>query len=206
MGKIYLANKKLKGRLISDWLQGNEEFLKKRKISVILKVIGFCLLIGITLAFSIGSGGMELGIVAGLGLGAVVGCIPFSIGSGIGTKAFNECGEPFTKREKEYILISNDEIEFGFSNVDNKYKESMDNSITKDIYSITKEKISAINVNGNVLTIIGEGRLISYDDIISKRVNQMNSQRRFYSNTPYSILLDFDDKDKIIQSVKNIVK
>jgi hypothetical protein len=144
----------------------------------------------------VASGGLEGGIVVGLGLGVIVGFIPFVIGNAIGIRAVSEYGAPFSKREKEYLLISEDEVEFGFSNVDNKYKESM------DIYSIRRDKITAVNINGNILTIIGEGQLISYDDIASKRVNQANSQRKFYSNTPYSILLDFNEKEEIIDEIK----
>lgn len=200
MGKRYLASKKLKAQYLSEWLVENSEYRKKHKLSNILKVIGVCLLVIISVALSIGSGGLEAGIVVGLGLGVIVGCIPFIIGNSIGLKAAMEYGTPFSKQEKEYLLLSEERVEFGFSNVDNKYKESM------DIYSIDLDKITAVNINGNILTIIGEGQLLSYDDITNKRLNHVNSQRKFYSNTPYSIMLDFDERDEIIESIKKMTK
>ena len=75
-----------------------------------------------------------------------------------------------------------------------------------DIYSISSNSISAININGDILTIIGKGKLISYDDITKKRVNWQNSQRKFYSNTPYSILLAFDERKEIIERIKKMVE
>ncbi len=77
-------------------------------------------------------------------------------------KAIYEYGAPLSRREKEYLVISDDKLEFGFSNVDNKYKESM------DIYSISA---NLINVTNDILTVVRVGKLISYDDITPKRVN-----------------------------------
>ncbi len=39
-----------------------------------------------------------------------------------------------------------------------------------DIYSIYASAISAINLNGDILTIIGEGKLTFYDDVTEKRI------------------------------------
>lgn len=198
MGIRYIANNSLKKRYMLKWLISNEKYNKKKKISNILKIIGVCLFIII-----IGTIFMEFGFILefigiGCGLGFIVGCIPFIIGTSIDIKAINEYGAPFIKREKEYILISEEQIEFGFSNTNNKYEFSM------DIYSIKKENISAINVDGPVLTIIGAGEFISYDDINTKRINNVNSQKKFYYNTPYSILMAFDKKDEIIESIKRM--
>lgn len=198
MGKRYIVNNGLKKTYLESWLCLNPEYLRRKKISNALKLFGGILVAIIVVVFGFNSAFSGVGLVAGIGLGVIIGCIPYIIGTSIGIKAVSEYGAPFSKREKEYLLISDGELEFGFQNVDNKYKESM------DIYSISACAINAINVNGDVLTLIGEGKLTSYDDIISKRINLSNSQRKFYDNTPFSILLAFDERDEIVNCIKRM--
>lgn len=198
MGDRYIGNKKLKKAYLKSWLCKNPEYLKKKRFSNILEIFGGILVVVFTVIFGAGSGFSISDIAIGFGVGIIIGCIPFIIGVSVGIKAIYEYGAPFSREEKEYLLISDDELEFGSSNVDNKYKESM------DIYSISAKAISAININGDILTIIGEGKLISYDDITEKRINWENSQRKFYSNTPYPILLAFDEREEIVERIKKM--
>lgn len=198
MGERYIGNKILKKAYLKSWLCKNPEYLKKKRFSNILKIFGGILVVVFTAIFGAGSGFAIGDIAIGAGVGIIIGCIPFIIGVSVAIKSIYEYGSPFSRREKEYLLISDDELEFGFSNVDNKYKESM------DIYSISANSISAINLNGDILTIIGEGKLTSYDDITEKRINWGNSQRKFYSNTPYPILLAFDEREEIVERIKKM--
>lgn len=198
MIKRYVGDKALKKEYLKSWLCKNPEYLKKKRFSNILEIFGGILVVVFTVIFGAGFGFSISDIAIGFGVGIIIGCIPFIIGVSVGIKAIYEYGAPFSREEKEYLLISDDELEFGSSSVDNKYKESM------DIYSISANAISAININGDILTIIGKGKLTSYDDITEKRINWENSQRKFYSNTPYPILLAFDEREEIEERVKRM--
>lgn len=198
MGRKFKVNNELKKKYLKEWLCQKTEYLKRKRMSVFLKVLGGAIVLIFTAIFGIGTNFATDDMFIGFGCGICFGCTPFIIGVAMNKNAVYEYGAPFSKREGEYLLIADNELEFGSSNVDNKYKNSM------DIYSIQAKSISAINLNGNVLTIIGEGKLTSYVDIVEKRINWRNSERRFYSDTPFSILLAYDEKEEIIDNVKKM--
>ena len=83
---------------------------------------------------------------------------------------------------------------------------------TINAYGLSK-KISIENINAvrydatyHIVTIIGQGELLSYDDYPSKRLNHQNSQRRFYSNSPYSILTAFNEEEKAVTLLCSMAK
>ena len=69
-----------------------------------------------------------------------------------------------------------------------------------DVYRIPIENINAVRYDPtyHMVTVIGQGELLSYDDYSTRRLNHQNSQRRFYSNSPYYILNAFDKEDDVI--------
>lgn len=153
-GERYISDEKLKKKYLSNWMKEKKPYRTRHTISWILYLIAIGLLAFFSLTFSILTNFTLVGILGGVGCGCVCAVFPFGIGMWIQTKAVREYGFPFSRREKEYLLLSEIEgIEFGFSDVDNIYAESM------NIYSIRKEKVTAINLTGNILTIIGEGSL-----------------------------------------------
>lgn len=93
-------------------------------------------------------------------------------------------------------------VEFSFYNTDSRYVRS------RDVYRIPVENINAVRFDEeyHIVTIIGEGEFLSYDDFPSKRLNHQNSQRRFYSNSPYSILMVFDKEKEAVILLKNLAK
>lgn len=109
---------------------------------------------------------------------------------------------PYTGREQECLVIYEDGVEFFFHNAASRYSESM------DVYRIPIENINAVRYDAtcHIVTIIGQGELLSYDDYPSKRLNHQNSQRRFYSNSPYSILTAFDEEEKAVALLCSMAK
>ena len=77
-----------------------------------------------------------------------------------------------------------------------------------DVYRIPIENLNAVNYDStyHILTIIGQGELISYDDYPSRRINYYNSQRRFYGNSSYSILMAFDEEQIVVDIIMGMVK
>lgn len=109
-------------------------------------------------------------------------------------KAKKDCGLPYTAREQECLILYDDGVEFLFHNAFSRYSESM------DVYRIPIENINAVRYDPtyHMVTVIGQGELLSYDDYSTRRLNHQNSQRRFYSNSPYYILNAFDKEDDVI--------
>ena len=54
--------------------------------------------------------------------------------------------------------------------------------------------------------IIGEAELLAYDDYAGKRLNHQKSQRKFYSNSPYQIIMSFEEEQEIVQLVSKMAK
>lgn len=141
-------------------------------------------------------------IGAGVGVGVAMAVVPFAFARPISVKAKKSCGLQFTGRTQEHLILFEDGIEFFFHNVDSRYLESM------DVYRIPIENLNAVNYDSNyyILTVIGQGELLSYDDYPSRRLNYQNSQRRFYSNSPYSILTAFDREKVAVDILKSMAK
>ena len=58
----------------------------------------------------------------------------------------------------------------------------------------------------HIVTIIGEAELLAYDDYAGNRLNHQKSQRKFYNNSPYQILMSFDEEQEIVQLVSKMAK
>ena len=123
-----------------------------------------------------------------------VSMLLFAFARPISVKAKKDCGLPYTAREQECLILYDDGVEFLFHNAFSRYSESM------DVYRIPIENINAVRYDPtyHMVTVIGQGELLSYDDYSTRRLNHQNSQRRFYSNSPYYILNAFDKEDDVI--------
>lgn len=146
-----------------------------------------------TVVFSLGKCNASA-IGAGAGVGIAIALILFAFARPISVKAKKDCGLPYTAREQECLILYDDGVEFLFHNAFSRYSESM------DVYRIPIENINAVRYDPtyHMVTVIGQGELLSYDDYSTRRLNHQNSQRRFYSNSPYYILNAFDKEDDVI--------
>ena len=77
-----------------------------------------------------------------------------------------------------------------------------------DVYRIALENINAVNYDRefHIVTIIGEAELLAYDDYAGKRLNHQKSQRKFYNNSPYQIIMSFDEEQEIVHLVSKMAK
>ena len=103
MGNKYTGNKTLKKKYLKSWLYKNPEYLRKKRLSNILKVSGGILTVVIALNFIVGSSFSSVGFVTGIGAGAIIGFIPYCIGVSVEIKAMYEYGAPFSREEKAPI-------------------------------------------------------------------------------------------------------
>lgn len=202
--RFFYVDEKRK-QYIKRWLCSVPEYQSKKKIVNLLytvSVVLFVLHVGMpTISFFMGRCNAAT-IGAGAGVGLAMAVIPFAFARPISAKAKKSCGLPYTGREQECLVIYEDGVEFFFHNAASRYSESM------DVYRIPLENINAVryNVTYHIVTIIGQGELLSYDDYPSKRLNHQNSQRRFYSNSPYSILTAFNEEEKAVTLLCSMAK
>lgn len=190
---------------LKKWVESQSDYKKKKKLARIFRTIAFVVLF-ICIMFPVlllmGNDAIYKGLFAGVIVGLIFSLIPFFIGESIKIKAFNEFSFPFGNIEKECLKIYEDGIEYLYHNATSDFSESM------DIYRIASENINAVNYDKefHIVTIIGEAELLAYDDYAGKRLNHQKSQRKFYSNSPYQIILSFDKEQEIVQLVSKMAK
>lgn len=190
------VSKERKKQYIRNWLYSLPEYRKRNWLVNCLYAASIALFVFYAsvpaFVFLLGECNVAA-IGAGFEVGFVVAVIPFAFARAISVKA---------KREEESLKVYEDGVEFSFYNTDSRYVRS------RDVYRIPVENINAVRFDEeyHIVTIIGEGEFLSYDDFPSKRLNHQNSQRRFYSNSPYSILMAFDKEKEAVILLKNLAK
>ena len=190
---------------LKKWVESQSDYKKKMKLAMAFRVVAFMvLLICIVLPglLLMGNDAIYKGLIAGIIVGLIFALIPFFIGGSIKRKAFNEFSFPFGNIEKECLKVYEDGIEYLYHNASSSFSESM------DIYRIALENINAVNYDKeyHIVTIIGEAELLAYDDYAGKRLNHQKSQRKFYSNSPYQIIMSFKEEHEIVQLVSKMAK
>ena len=207
MERVFNIDKKLKKKYLKEWAKTQEGYKWRSCIYVILKALSAIIFLGLLLPFTCltyGTDSFLVGMLSGLGTGAVFGFIPFVIGQSVGIKAVEKCGTPFSNRTNESILVADEGIEFRYhnKNMPDGYDTSM------DVYQIVREDVRVIPINAemHIAIIIGKGNLTVYDDIISKRVNVRRSEARFYEDSQWQILLAFENNEELIQLLKNYTR
>ena len=190
---------------LKKWVESQSDYNKKKKLARIFRAVAFivlCICIMFPVLLLMENDAIYKGLFAGVIVGLIFALIPFFIGGSIKRKAFYEFSFPFGNIEKECLKIYEDGIEYLYHNTTSDFSESM------DIYRIASENINAVNYDKefHIVTIIGEAELLAYDDYAGKRLNHQKSQRKFYSNSPYQIILSFDKEQEIVQLVSKMAK
>ncbi|MDY2630693.1 MAG: hypothetical protein SOV85_04985, partial [Clostridium sp.] len=62
------------------------------------------------------------------------------------------------------------------------------------------------NQEYHIITMIGVAKQTAYNDMQKKIIDEERSQRRFYSNSPYEIMLAFDEEEEIVKLLKGMAK
>ena len=202
---LFCISEKMKRRYLNQWLRTIPEYQqKRRRVCALYVASAILLLVHILFPFvTFLKGACSINTIwAGVGVGLAMASIPFAFARPLSAKAKMSCGLPYTGREQECLVIYEDGVEFFFHNAASRYSESM------DVYRIPIENINAVRYDTtyHIVTIIGQGELLSYDDYPSKRLNHQNSQRRFYSNSPYSILTAFNEEEKAVALLCSMAK
>ena len=94
MERVFNIDKKLKKKYLKEWAKTQEGYKWRFCIYVILKTLAVVIFLGLFLPFTCltyGTSSFLVGMLSGLGTGAVFGFIPFVIGQSVGIKAVEKC-------------------------------------------------------------------------------------------------------------------
>ena len=207
MTKYYKYNPKLKKEMLSKWLNSQEKYRKARVVAYIFYIVAIVICVGCcvyvaTQSNDVGQSNALSFATIGLLVGIVFGSIPMAIGQVVINKSKNEYGRPYCRMTREFLYVDDKGLQFGYHNTQNKYTASM------DVYQILYKDINRVNFDDvhNIVTIMGYGELIAYEDYLSGRKNIRLSGRKFYSDSCYSFILAFEDQKEfldLINSKKN---
>ena len=205
MNSTFYGSPDIKKMNLKKWVESQDDYKKKMKIVMLFRAVAFIILlicVFVPVLLLMGDEAIFEVLIAGGGAGLIFALIPFLIGGSIKIKAFNEFSFPFGNIEKECLKIYEDGIEYLYHNSSSNFYESM------DIYRIALENINAVKYDKEfqIITIIGEAELLAYDDYAEKRLNHIRSQRKFYSNSPYQIIMSFKEEQEIVQLASKMAK
>ena len=202
--KYYTINTDLKKKLLKKYISNKSAYKTKHLINKILKLISLIIVIGMMWLLYTGSfDGQKLeGLFMGLLGGLAFGSIPFFIGQSIDISGKKEAGSPFNEMKREYLLISDEGVQFSYHDTEDENDDNM------TVYEIKTENLNAViyNQEYHIITMIGVAKQTAYDDMQKKIIDEERSQRRFYSNSPYEIMLAFNEEEEIVKLLKGMAK
>ena len=205
MTKYYKFDRKLKKRMLSKWLNSQKKHKVNRIIGYALYAVAAAICVGCYVfvtsrATDIGQPrALSFGMI-GFFVGVIFGSIPFAIGQAVINKSKKEYGRPYCRMTREFLYVDDKGIQFGYHNTENKYTASM------DVYQILYEDINRVTYDEtyNIVTIMGCGQLIAYDDYSSHRINKALSERKFYADSCYSFILAFEEQTEFLNLISII--
>lgn len=202
MYKYYQYDHSLKQDLLRKYTKTQAGFRKRKTFGWGLVILSVLTVVGLTSIFTFGAGEDASGPLPipliGFLTGLAFGCIPFFIGRGIHHAAVSRYGSPYGDMTKEFLDIDEDGLEFGYHHVNCPYSTGM------DVYSISFADLNRVHFDTElcVLTLIGKGKLIAYDDYMGGVVNEEKSGRKFYSNSEFSFMLPFEEREEIVKLLR----
>lgn len=202
MKNYYQYDNSLKKELLRKYTGTQVGFRKRNAFGRVLIILSVLTVFGLTCIFTFGSGEGASGPLPipliGFLTGLAFGCIPFFIGRGIHYAAVRRYGSPYGDMTKEFLGFDEDGLEFGYHHVSCPYSTGM------DVYSISFADLNRVRFDSElcVLTIVGKGRLTAYDDYMGGVVNEEKSGRKFYSNSEFSFMLPFEEREEIVKLLR----
>ena len=188
---------KLKKKQLLNYIMSQEKnaFISAMVICVILDIIGVLLFLGSILVFT-GAETLD-GKIVGTLIGTIFLIVFVIVSEWIRKRTIMRLGSPYSEMEKEFIHFDKAGFEFGYHDTLDRFSTSM------DLYQIYYEDINDINYLPELmlLTITGVAQLTVYDDFQTKRINHNMSQRKFYPDSKYSIIVACNEAENILNEL-----
>jgi hypothetical protein len=206
MNTNYPFKKSLKKRYYREWLNSVSGWKKRKLISKAIFLIAVLVWLATFLVFVIGAvlegfltaEDLLTNAFGGFFFGMAMAIFPLIIGIALSMRWKSKYGAPFSHMRKEFLLVDEKGLEFGYIGKDWKWE-----FYQRIIYRIEYDSIINIDIDRDFhictirgyasLTPRGEGPL------------QENSSVEFPSWPPFYFLFSFDDQDGFEQYVKGKV-
>ncbi len=203
--KYYTINTDLKKKLLKKYINNQSGYKNWSITGNFLKILAVVLFIAMIYIFIIPELNTEdllNGIILGLVSGSLFFCISFVIGHVIKLSGDNKYGGSYIVEDREFLIISEERVKAGYHEKNSELPDSW------GVYEISKENMNAViyDSENHIIIFIGEGKLTLYDDMQRKIINEKRSQRKFYENSPYEIMLAFDEEEEIVKLLKSMAK
>ena len=168
--KYYTVNTDLKRKLLKKYISNKSAYKTKHLINKILKLISLIIVIGMAWWFFTGSYDEQKweGLYMGTMIGLAFASIPFFIGQYFEINGRKDAGSPFNEMKREYLLISDEGVQFSYHDTEDENDDNM------TVYEIKTENLNAViyNQEYHIITMIGVAKQISYDDMQRKIINE----------------------------------
>ena len=203
--KYYTINTDLKKKLLKKYINNQSGYKKWVIISKILKILSLVIIVGLVAMAYLSFKDLDtfwIGIFSALGLGLAFASVPFITGHVIKLSGDNKYGESYIVEDREFLIISDEGVKAGYHEKNSELPDSW------GVYEISKENMNAViyDSENHIIIFIGEGKLTLYDDMQRKIINEKRSQRKFYENSPYEIMLAFNEEEEIVKLLKGMAK
>ena len=203
--KYYTINTDLKKKLLKKYINNQSGYKKWIVIANILKILSLAIIVGLVAIVYVilkGSDTLLLGIFLALGAGAAFASVTLVTGHVIKLNGDNKYGGSYIVEDREFLIISDEGVKAGYHEKNSELPDSW------GVYEISKENMNAViyDSENHIIIFIGEGKLTLYDDMQRKIINEKRSQRKFYENSPYEIMLAFDEEEEIVKLLKGMAK
>lgn len=205
--KQYIAKSNVNSR--RTMLDNIYENNPKKNIGIIFSTLLIVLSIAFLICSVIYSIMKNAGIEGLVLIGAVLifSSIPFFIGISLKNTFKYKCTLPYCERVNESILINNDGFSYSYLKVKKnnsaifypiEYDESDFSDDDMEHFTVCYNKIIRYDINDNILSV--------YGDFVHKSPNKNKRGFNEFQCNNFSILLDFEDNDLIINLIKDGIK
>ena len=209
MPERYYVDSEKKKKILKEFVRSKEEYKKKMKIVNGIRIVTaifvlICIIAPPIMLIEEGEALLDIliGMATGLGAGCSLGCVPFFISQSMKVNCIKDAGFPYNEEERECLVLYEDGLEIIYHDMESDWPESM------DVYRIPEENINQVlyDEQFHILTIVGAGELLVYDDYASKRLNHFLSGRRFYYDSEISFMMVFDDVENVVMKIKEFAQ
>lgn len=188
MDYYYRIDRQMRDNMLAKWIRADKEWRTCKTHVVILVVCAVALFFVPYIFYGITSTPQELANkgLAPLGKGLYFCIIPVLSAAIVYSKGKKNRGQPYSKRENEYLYIDDLSIQYGYHDKDSNVAES------RMVYKITYQNVMKISFNEEfqIATITGIYDLTSDGESLGLRT---------YVDSTFSFLYCFEQKDAFIR-------
>ena len=184
---------------MNRYLQKQKGYRRKYTLGIVFCAFALALVFVLTALFAArgkaadADGDIPVSVIGFL-CGLAVGVAPFLIGRSMIAKATKKYGFPFTERSNEILRYDATSLQFAY------HPTTVLGFNGMNLYQIRYADIRSILFDEatKVLSLVGKGEIVAYDDLLMTVPSKDFSGKRFYDNTEYQIMLATEKSQQIV--------